>query len=190
MSLEEIRKYAAQQWEENERAADEILNETDPATQAASRSPTIGLKSIETGKAYGNTNTTLEGVERALKDRAREAHAYFEGNRIRGSQKATELIKGIEQGESPYDLLLTALECIGAMTGETELYQTQQNALRAIQTAIGAPEVVEDEIKRARAIIERLEASVKETATPREEKIIKGAIKAHKEKLTRLEAQI
>jgi hypothetical protein len=54
--------------------------------------------------------------------RAADVYAKYQDNIRAASNLRSELLLGAKAGRNPYDLLLLAAECIGAMTGDTTVY--------------------------------------------------------------------
>ena len=98
-------------------------------------------------------------------EQARAVYRAYQENILKAGTLQSEILKGIQQGESTAVLLLKALEVISCMTGETVTYQ-----------------VAGAEVQKR---LECLENALQGADGTERERILQ-AIKAHREKLEQL----
>lgn len=147
----------------------------------------IKLEKPATGQARGTHTHQLDKAKRE-REKLREAYSTYQQNIKRAGSLRAEVLKGMKRGEDPARLLLTAVECISLMTGDTAIYtQAQKDLLDVYGWGLGEPAPLQEELKQAQERLKRLE--VAQTPTGGERRI-QGAILAHRELIQRLEEAI
>ena len=129
-------------------------------------------------------------LEKEKRDRgtAREIFSTYQENIRRAGSCRTDLIKGIQSGEDPLALLLTAIECISRITDDKAFLTQAEADLKTIYGwGLGEPAPLREELKQAQQRLEKLE---KAEVPSGEEKRIKRAILAHREQIAKLEEAI
>lgn len=79
----------------------------------------------DTGRAVNLLN-----AEQQEREKARQVYAEHQQNIKRAGTLREEIIKGIQQEEDPLTLLLSAIECISLMTGDTAIYDQCKGSVR------------------------------------------------------------
>lgn len=127
-----------------------------------------------------------EQMERA---NARTVYKEHQQNIKKSGALRSDVLKGINEGESPLSILLKAVECISLMTGDEAFYNQSKNSILAVYGwGLGDPSPLEAELKevdKRLAMLKRAELG-EENAPPDIAKRVNDAIVAHealKEKL-------
>ena len=148
-------------------------------------------------EAAGGMYSKLAAEQRE-KDRQRDAAArkleVYRDHQAAIRQAGTlmgEILKGINAGERPEVLLLTACKVLGSMTGDALYHETARQGLIAIY-GVGLLEPLPlewelDDIRRRLAMLTRPELEGEPEESRRR---IQTAIKAHEARAARLEALI
>jgi hypothetical protein len=100
----------------------------------------------------------------------------------KAGQYTTELLKGIKQGESIYNLFLQAVNIIGLMTGDTVIHSQAAEDLKAIYgEGLLQPEPLIIELQEIRQRLEKLSAAISREDQPDDTlRRIYAAIAQHK----------
>lgn len=108
-----------------------------------------------------------------------------QANALKAELHKAEITKGIIAGESPYKLLLKAIECISLMTGEPAYYEYNRANIIAIHGLLDA-EPRQLELAEVQARLSKLEeAAAQEPGNNR----IRAAIKEHQRRAEGLSTQ-
>lgn len=128
--------------------------------------------------------------ERQQADFARTAERYraYQQNIARSGQLRTDIIKGVKGGESPYKLLLKAVECISLMTGDRLFLDATRADIKSIYGAgLLEAEPLQEELEEVQKRLVKLERAVmREGEPPGSRQRMQSAIKAHKERAAEL----
>ena len=124
---------------------------------------------------------------------ARAAAVYKEHqeNIHKAGQLRTDILRGLQQGENSYNLLLQAMQCISFMTGDTVFYTQGKDIIQAVH-GIGlkqaaAAEIELQEVQQRLKLLSRPELQ-KEPENNRRR--INNAIKQHKDRIAQLQSII
>lgn len=157
--------------------------------------------------AYINTNEKqekpLEGntgakklinayrAEEADSRRAAAIYKTYQDNIKRAGTLRTEIIKGVQRGESKTSLFLKAVEVIGLMTNDNVFVQQVKDDVRAVWGhGYGDADTIRMEVEEMKETIERLNASIsREEADGDRDTLqrLKNAAQRHSERLDELE---
>lgn len=157
--------------------------------------------------AYINTNgkqeKPLEGntgakklinayrAEEADSRRAAAIYKTYQDNIKRAGTLRTEIIKGVQRGESKTSLFLKAVEVIGLMTNDNVFVQQVKDDVRAVWGhGYGDADTIRMEVEEMKETIERLNASIsREEADGDMDTLqrLKNAAQRHSERLDELE---
>lgn len=157
--------------------------------------------------AYINTNEKqekpLEGntgakklinayrAEEADSRRAAAIYKTYQDNIKRAGTLRTEIIKGVQRGESKTSLFLKAVEVIGLMTNDNVFVQQVKDDVRAVWGhGYGDADTIRMEVEELKETIERLNASIsREEADGDMDTLqrLKNAAQRHSERLDELE---
>jgi len=130
--------------------------------------------------------------EADIRQSEREIQAEIQRSRQQGTKEAGELeieiIKGIQEGEPVAALFLKAVKALSLLSGNTMLYkQVEQDLTGVYGAALHDPEPLELAIEATQNRLERLlQADWEEEDTQARERI-RNAIKAHRERIERLQ---
>ena len=122
VALEALKQYAIQHEAGIENQIDSITADKPPAA------PT----SPATAKGNIKPQVDQQAVTEALQRRMAGAYKEYQGAIRKSGELRTQIIKGIQAGESPSSLLLTAIECIGLMTGDSTFFTTNRENIAAV----------------------------------------------------------
>lgn len=157
--------------------------------------------------AYINTNEKqekpLEGntgakklinayrAEEADSRRAAAIYKTYQDNIKRAGTLRTEIIKGVQRGESKTSLFLKAVEVIGLMTNDNVFVQQVKDDVRAVWGhGYGDADTIRMEVGEMKETLERLNASIsREEADGDMDTLqrLKNAAQRHSERLDELE---
>lgn len=157
--------------------------------------------------AYINTNEKqekpLEGntgakklinayrAEEADSRRAAAIYKTYQDNIKRAGTLRTEIIQGVQRGESKTSLFLKAVEVIGLMTNDNVFVQQVKDDVRAVWGhGYGDADTIRMEVEEMKETIERLNASIsREEADGDRDTLqrLKNAAQRHSERLDELE---
>ena len=70
--------------------------------------------------------------EKQDRDGYRQMYATYQQNIKRAGTLRGDIVKGIQSGENPLELLLKAVECISLMTGDTVIYAQSKEDILAV----------------------------------------------------------
>ena len=128
-------------------------------------------------------------IEQASNKLQTNAYAKMQLAIMKGESLRSDIVKGIKEGESPYSLLLKAIECIAAMTGDASIFtQAQQDILDIHGEALRATEPLQILIEQTQQRLILLEQTYKKEKDKDTRQRINEAIKAHRRKLKQLKA--
>lgn len=115
----------------------------------------------------------------------KDACRAYQANTLKAELHKAEITKGIIAGESPYKLLLKAIECISLMTGEPAYYEHNRANIISIHGLLD-PEPRQIELEEIQARLNKLEeAATQEPGNSR----IQAAIKEHQSRAEGLRTQ-
>jgi len=121
-------------------------------------------------------------------ERARREQAKIEAdNTKRSEQLRIKITKDILGGVAVHEILLTALECISTMTGDTAFYEQNKRQLQAQGVAVGDKVAVDIELKELRERAERMKRWRVDTSEDERARLDK-AIKWHEQRIQELES--
>lgn len=108
---------------------------------------------------------------------------------IRTSEQARAAItKGLQAGENPYKLLLTAADCIGKLTGDTVFSSSAHDTILLLYGEVmGDPNALEIELDEVETRLEHLRRYQADHAG---ELRVQGAIRAHENRAADLRNRI
>jgi len=177
MALEALKQYAEQ---------------TNQATQAEierlTKNKPIG-RDLSHERARGNIkpSTDKESVTEALNERLAAGYKEQQENIRRAGQLRADINKGVQAGEPIYKLLLKAIECISLMAGEKLFYDANKENLQTIYGILGEPEAIETEHQEVQQRLNNLKAAYDREEAADTKRRIQNAIKAHEDKLNKLQ---
>lgn len=118
--------------------------------------------------------------QREAEERHRAVYAAHQEAIHKAGQCRADINKGILSGESPFDLLLKAIECIALMTGEPLFYNQNREQIKSIYGA-GLLEALplEWELDEIQTRLKMLQRPELEAEPPDSRERIKQAIKWH-----------
>ena len=139
-----------------------------------------------------SSNTTnrqrRRDTERATYERSLQICRMYQENTKASSQLQAEILKGVQTGESPLDLLLKASEAIALMTSNKFFYEQVKCDLISIYgKTLLSPAPLLWELKAARDRLERLRRAMAQEETTDGKQRIQAAVKAHCEKIEKLQ---
>ncbi|MGI6227202.1 MAG: hypothetical protein ACOYJ1_13210 [Peptococcales bacterium] len=137
-----------------------------------------------------DTNKPIKTILTAhieIDKRNREAYKVIAENIKKSEHLKIEINKGIQAGQPIYKLLLKSIECISLMTGDKIFYTMSKDNLQTIYEILGEPEAKEIESQEVRSRLNKLNTAYELEADTRAKQRIKNAIKAHQEKLNKLQ---
>ena len=137
------------------------------------------------GKVYYSLESEQQQRENTL-----QMYQDYQKNIRISEQHIAEIIKGIQQGASPCGLLLKAIETIGFMVGDPQLYIESKKNLQTIHGALGYGDFVSQELQEVETRIAKLESACKNNQDQGSSARINRAIEAHKQKAKNLRTQI
>ncbi len=119
-ALDNIRKQTAQE------------DFSEPLGSEAGQSATTEEKPATGGNTalQGHIHTHKLDKERLERENMRKAYREYQQNIRRSGTLRAEVLKGIQRGEEPLDLLLKAMECISKMTGDIAIYSQSQKDIQ------------------------------------------------------------
>lgn len=177
MALEALKQYAEEQ---NQATRAEI-------ERLVLNKPTGANLSDE--KARGNIKPLVsnENVTEALNLRLAAGYKAQQENIRKAGQLRADINKSILAGEPIYKVLLKAIECISLMTGEKLFYDMNKENLQTIYGILGEPEAIEIERQEVQQRLNNLKAAHEREEAPEAKRRIQNAIKAHEDKLNKLQ---
>lgn len=92
-------------------------------------------------------------------DALREAEVYkrYQEATKTSEQARTAITKGLQAGENPYKLLLTAVDCIGKLTGDTVFSSSAKDTITLLYGEVmGDPNALEIELEDVETRLEHL----------------------------------
>lgn len=177
LALEALKQYAAEQNQATQAEIDKLLK------SGALKRPT----SDEKGKSNIKPLVSKETVAEGLLERLAGAYKEHQENIKRAGQLRADINKGVQAGEPIYKLLLKAIECISLMTGDKLFYEANKANLQTIYGVLGEPAAIEIERNEVQERLNRLMAAYEQDQPADAKQRIKNAIRAHQEKLKKLE---
>lgn len=127
-------------------------------------------------------------AEKRERERLREMYSTYQENIKRAGSCRSDVLKGIKRGEDPLALLLTAIECISLMTGDTVIYTQAKEDITAIYGwGLGYSYPLHAQLREARERLEKLEQA---TVLPEDRQRLNNAITAHKELIAKIKDQM
>ena len=150
--------------------------------EGESKTPPKDKNAIQ-GNLEGLQGIAKIKLEREQADNTRTAEVYkqYQQNIARSGQLRTNIIKGIKAGESPYKLLLKAVECISLMTGDSLLLTATREDIKSIYgVGLLEAEPLKIELEEVQKRLAKLEQAVTREGEPEDSRQrIQNAIKAH-----------
>lgn len=134
------------------------------------------------GALYVKLNTMQEDHTRAIR-----AYAEYQANIRKAEDLKIQIIKGVQAGEAPLNLLLKACQCIGCMTGDTTFNRQLEKGLIAIYgKAFLEPVPLKLESDQVEGRLRKLKSVLANDSDQEDRRQIETAIKAHEGKLGKL----
>lgn len=158
--------------------------------------PTAGNLALKPEKPATGENISPRGhihshkldAEKREREQLREMYSTYQENIKRAGSCRSDVLKGIKRGEDPLDLLLTAIECISLMTGDTVIYKQAEEDITAIYGwGLGYKQPLHRQLRNAR---ERLEKLKQATVLPEDRQRLNNAIREHEEVILLIKAQM
>lgn len=120
--------------------------------------------------------------------KALEVYKEYQKN-IRNSESAqTTILKGLQAGENPYKLLLSACECIGYLTSNKAFSEMARgNILEIVGKGLLQPEALEIELEGVKSRLAMLTRPELEAEPPDSRRRIGAAIRAHQKRAGEIE---
>lgn len=120
--------------------------------------------------------------------RAREVYKAYQANILAAGTLKNDILKGIDRGESLYNLLLKAGEAIARTTGDSVFSDVLKRKLIEVRgLGLGDPEPLDGERQDIKARLDKLHAALEREQGTDRESGIKWAIRAHEQELKRVE---
>lgn len=130
-------------------------------------------------------------AQRTAQAQALEVYRTYQENIRKVGQLNTEILKGLQNGESLAILFLKAVKAITLCTGNKAEYDIIESTLLAVYgTALHNEEVVAVSVDAVQSRLSRLEKALTEVADSSEQSRIEQAIQAHKKQLEYLKQQV
>ena len=177
MALEALKRYAMEQNQATQAEIDKLLKND------ALKRPTSGEKDKGNIKPLVSKENVVEG----LLERLAAAYKKQQENVKKSERLRAEINKGIQAEEPIYKVLLKAIECISLMTGDKLFYDMNKSNLQTIYGILGEPAAIEIERQEVEQRLKRLMAAYEQEQPADAKQRIKNAIKAHQEKLEKLQ---
>ena len=177
LALEALKRYAIEQQQATQAEIDNLLKND------AQKRPT----SDEKGKSNIKPLVSKENVAEGLLERLAAAYKKQQENVKKSERLRAEVNKSIQAGEPVYKVLLKAIECISLMTGDKVFYDMNKSNLQTIYGILGEPAAIEIERQEVEQRLKRLMAAYEKEKDPGAKQRIKNAIRAHQEKLEKLQ---
>ena len=177
MALEALKRYAMEQNQAIEAEINNLLKKD------ALKRPT----SDEKGKGNIKPLVSNESVVEGLLERLAATYKKQQEHIKKSEQLRAEINKNIQAGEPVYKVLLKAIECISLMTGDKTFYDMNKENLQTIYGILGESAAIEIERQEVEQRLTNLKAAYEKEKDPGAKQRIKNAIKAHQEKLKKLE---
>lgn len=177
MALEALKQFAAGQ-EQAINAKVETLLKNDPPG-----SPTIAYK----GQGNIKPLPSPESVTEALQERVAGVYRKQQENIRKAGGLRTEITKGIQAGQSTYQLLLKAMECISLMTGDGGFYSQGKGDLQKLYGIFGDESAKESELEEVQQRLTRLLEAYDREQNADDKRRIKTAIDRHQERINELQ---
>lgn len=174
-------------------AIDRIGGENAPRTSENEQSGIIippEPKAAPAGNSGGNMGLLQAEADknRHEQEQARQAYAEYQHNILASEYLISEILRGIEKGESIYSLFLKACEVIARMTHDEILTRTAKAKLLDIMGAgLNQPEPYEAERIEVEERLNKLKAALERERGTDTEYNIKRGIAAHEKELERLD---
>lgn len=129
-------------------------------------------------------------AQQAAKMQALEVYKAHQENIRKVGQLNTEILKGLQNGESLAILFLKAVKAITLCTGNTADYDIIESTLTAVYgTALHDKDVISININAVQSRLDRLNKALPEVDDIRERSRIEQAIQAHRKQLERLKQE-
>lgn len=169
------------------RTAQEALNEPLRSNSTVNaENPAEGLVGANNGisRLQGEANQRNAEIQRA-----QQINKEYQSNIQASSQLQAEILKGIKQGESVYNLFLKAARTISLMTTNSAFYSQAESDLIAIYGAgLLESEPLNMELEAIQGRLARLRAAYERDTEPQDSRQrIASAIKAHEARAATLE---
>jgi len=177
MALEALKRYAIEQQQATQAEIDKLLKND------AQKRPT----SDEKDKGNIKPLVSKENVVEGLLERLAAAYKKQQENVKKSERLRAEVNKSIQAGEPVYKVLLKAIECISLMTGDKLFYDMNKSNLQTIYGILGEPAAIEIEKQEVEQRLKKLMAAYEQEQPEDVKQRIKNAIRAHQEKLEKLQ---
>lgn len=141
----------------------------------------------EKGCDDGLINVLEDEIKR--REKTRQAYKHYQQNIRRAGTLRGEILKGIQSGEAPLELLLKALECIYLMTDDSAgLQQSREDLITVYGYGLGEQAPLKVRLAETKDRLTRLtRPELEEQLTPAEREHLQTAIKAHRSAVDRIE---
>lgn len=111
----------------------------------------------------------------------------YQDNIHRSGTLASEILKGLAEGEDIYSLFLKAVEAIGLMTNDNVILAQAEGYIETVYgESLGEPEPLQIQLQAVEKRLETLEESYLWYDEPEEKRRIQRAIDAHYRKADKL----
>ena len=173
-----------------ERLKNTLKAPVSPATVQGYNS-TSETENGDTGENMSDTARISLTMQQDDHARTLEAYQNYQKNIAAAAAYQTELTEGIKRGESPYNLLLTAVKAIGAMTGNTTFPDRIKGDVIAVYGwGLDEKPPLQWELDSVRERLKRLETNLDQTPDKGARDRIEAAIMAHENRIEELERKL
>ena len=122
--------------------------------------------------------------QREIETLTRQMYGTCQDNIKKAGELRSDILKGIQQGENSYTLLLQAIECISKMTGESLFYTQSKEDIKAIYgVGFQQHQPLEIEIREVEKRLQMLTRPELQNEPADSKGRINRAIRQHKERL-------
>lgn len=141
---------------------------------------------------YKSFHSHILDREKLERENMRKAYHTYQENIRRAGSLRSEILKSMKRGEDPLNILLTAVECISLMTGDSVMYdQCKKDATAIYGWGLGRIAPLQEDLQKTRYRLERLEHALTLKGADHEAGMrIQRAIREHKELIRNLEEAI
>ena len=177
MALEALKQYAEEQNQATRAEIERLTKNKPPGADLSHRKTRGNIKPL----------ASKESVTEALHERLAAGYREQQENIREAGQLRAEINKSIQAGEPIYGILIKAIKCISLMTGEKLFYDANKENLQTIYGTLGEPEALEVERQEVQQRLNNLKAAYGREEAPDAKRRIRNAIKAHEDKLNKLQ---
>lgn len=147
---------------------------------------------IDDTKGEKKTKTEYKPIIRKQQEqaeaRARAVYSEHQENIKKSGMLRTDILKGLQQGENVYILLLKAMKCISLMTGDNLFYTQGKEDIKAVYgLGVEQGQALELELQEVKDRLQLLSRPELQNEPEESRRRINTAIKQHKERIARIE---